>query len=68
LIIKIFIDNDLMLNITNNLQERESNMISTGVGLNNIRHRYELLELQAPEFYKTETHFIAKVPLISKVI
>lgn len=63
LIIQIFIDNNLMLNIINNLQEREAQMISTGVGLKNITHRYELLELPAPEFFKTDTQFIAKIPL-----
>ncbi len=64
--IKMFIDEQLMLNIINNLQERESHMISTGVGLTNIAHRYELLELPAPEFYKTETLFVAKIPLKAK--
>jgi PAS domain S-box-containing protein len=66
LTIKIFVDEQLMLNIINNLQERESHMISTGVGLTNIAHRYELLELPAPEFYKTETLFVAKIPLKAK--
>jgi PAS domain S-box-containing protein len=66
LAIKIFVDEQLMLNIVNNLQERESHMISTGVGLTNIAHRYDLLELPAPQFYKTETQFIAKIPLKAK--
>ena len=66
LTIKIYVDEQLMLNIINNLQERESHMISTGVGLTNIAHRYELLELPAPEFYKTETLFVAKIPLKAK--
>jgi len=61
--IEIFIDKENILNIVNNLQERESHMVSTGVGLKNIEHRYHLLEMTAPEFYKTETHFIAKIPL-----
>ena len=66
LTIQIFVDEQLMLNIINNLQERESHMISTGVGLTNIAHRYELLELPAPEFYKTETQFVARIPLKAK--
>jgi predicted HTH transcriptional regulator len=41
-------------------------MVSTGVGLKNIAHRYELLELPAPVFEKTETHFVAKIPLKKK--
>jgi hypothetical protein len=61
--IKIFTDEQEMLNVTNNLQERESHMTSTGVGLKNIAHRYKLLEFPEPEFYKTETHFVARIPL-----
>ena len=66
LTIQMFVDEQLMLNIINNLQERESHMVSTGVGLINIAHRYELLELPAPRFYKTETQFVAKIPLKAK--
>lgn len=61
--IKIFIDENNVLNVVNNLQERESYMASTGVGLKNIEHRYKLLELPLPEFYKTVNEFIAKIPL-----
>ncbi len=61
--IEIFIDNNNVLNVENNLQERESHMVSTGVGLKNIEHRYHLLEMPAPEFLKTETKFVARVPL-----
>jgi PAS domain S-box-containing protein len=63
LYIEIFIEDGNILNVVNNLQERESHMASTGLGLKNIEHRYKLLELPTPEFIKTETHFIAKVPL-----
>ena len=61
--IEIFIDDNNILNVVNNLQERESHMASTGVGLKNIEHRYHLLEMPAPEFMKTETNFIARIPL-----
>jgi LytS/YehU family sensor histidine kinase len=61
--IDIFVDHQNWLNVVNNLQERESHMSSTGVGLKNIEHRYKLLELPAPEFYKTEKEFVAKIPL-----
>jgi LytS/YehU family sensor histidine kinase len=61
--IDIFIDNENILHVENNLQERESHMVSTGVGLQNIAHRYHLLEIPEPEFIKTETKFIAHVPL-----
>lgn len=61
--IEIFIGPDNVLHVENNLQERESHMVSTGVGLRNIAHRYNLLEMPEPEFIKTETKFIARVPL-----
>lgn len=63
--IDIFIDNENLLNIINNLQERPSQLASTGVGLKNIQNRYLLLNNTQPIFEKTKTHFIAKVPLIS---
>jgi len=62
--IDIFIDEKNFLNIVNNLQERPSQIISTGVGLKNIQNRYLLLNNTEPIFEKTNTHFIAKVPLI----
>ena len=61
--IDIFVENENTLTVENNLQERESHMASTGVGLKNINHRYSLLEMPAPQFYKTETKFIARIPL-----
>lgn len=64
LVIDIFIDDKHFLNIINNLQEREAHMVSTGVGLKNIQNRYLLLNNSAPEFEKTSTHFIARIPLI----
>lgn len=64
LTINIFIDSYNFLNIINNLNERPSQLISTGVGLKNIQSRYLLLNNTQPVFEKTETQFIAKVPLI----
>lgn len=64
LYIDIFIDNTGFLNIINNLQERPSQIVSTGVGLKNIENRYLLLNNTRPIFQKTETHFVAKVPLV----
>lgn len=62
--IDIFIDDENFLNIVNNLQERPSQLVSTGVGLKNIQNRYLLLNNTEPVFEKTNTHFIAKVPLV----
>lgn len=63
LIIEISVDNKNVLQVENNLQERESHMVSTGVGLKNIEHRYHLLEMPAPQFLKTKTKFVARIPL-----
>jgi PAS domain S-box-containing protein len=63
LIIRIFIDTLGFLHVENNLQERESFIASTGVGLQNIKHRYALLEMPEPEFTKTHETFVAKIPL-----
>lgn len=65
--IRIEVEENLWLTVANNLQERESHMASTGVGLKNIAHRYELLEMPAPEFYKTDRHFVARIPLKSNI-
>jgi PAS domain S-box-containing protein len=64
LVIDIFIDEKHNLNVINNLQERGAHMASTGVGLKNIQNRYLLLNNTIPEFEKTETHFIARIPLV----
>ena len=63
--IDIYIDDENRLNIVNNLQERKTQIISTGVGLKNIRNRYSLLQLGEPEFIKTDIEFIARIPLIN---
>lgn len=62
--IDVFIDSENFLNIINNLQARPSQLVSTGVGLKNIQNRYMLLNNTEPIFEKTNTHFIAKVPLV----
>jgi PAS domain S-box-containing protein len=66
LTIEIFIDNDNFLNIVNNLNERPSQLISTGIGLKNIENRYLLLNNTKPVFEKTPASFIARVPLVIK--
>ena len=62
--IEIFVDKQQRLNIINNLNLRETKLISTGVGLENINRRYALVSDQKPEFIKTSEHFIAKLPLL----
>lgn len=62
--IDIFIDKDNYLNIVNNLNERPSQLISTGIGLKNIENRYLLLNNTKPVFEKTTDRFIARIPLV----
>jgi PAS domain S-box-containing protein len=62
--IEIFVDQQQRLNIINNLNVRETKLVSTGVGLENINRRYALVSDQKPEFIKTTEHFIAKLPLL----
>lgn len=62
--IEIFVDDQQRLNIINNLNVRETKLVSTGVGLENINRRYALVSDQKPEFIKTTEHFIAKLPLL----
>jgi hypothetical protein len=38
--------------------------MSTGIGLVNISKRYLLLSERQPVFEGTDTHFVAKIPLI----
>ncbi|MBL7967146.1 MAG: PAS domain S-box protein [Prolixibacteraceae bacterium] len=66
LVIDIFIDGQNLLNVVNNLQEREAHMVSTGVGLKNIQNRYKLLNNTSPSFEKTDTHFVARIPLVTE--
>ena len=62
--IEIFVDQQQKLNIINNLSIRETKLTSTGVGLENISRRYALVSDQKPEFNKTSSQFIAKLPLL----
>ena len=61
--IKIYNENELLL-VINNLQPKIKSADSKGVGLNNLRKRYELLGSQLPQFSVTEKEYIAKIPLI----
>lgn len=62
--IDIFVDDQLRLNIINNLHLRETKLVSTGVGLENISRRYALVSDQQPEFVKSKEQFIARLPLL----
>lgn len=51
--------------VGNNLQPINIDYKSTGMGLNNIRERYQLLQGTRPEIEKTETTFKVKLPLLN---
>jgi PAS domain S-box-containing protein len=62
--VELFIDEEQTLNVVNNLQNRETHMKSTGIGLVNITKRYALLSDRQPSFEMTNDRFIARIPLI----
>lgn len=62
--IDLFVDDRQCLNIVNNLNVRETKLVSTGVGLENIKRRYLLVSDKTPEFLKTHAQFIARLPLL----
>lgn len=63
--IEISVDKDDYLIVKNNIQIRENHIQSTRVGLTNIKNRYKLISDKIPVFEKTETEYIAKIPLIA---
>ncbi len=50
--------------VSNNLQEKQQTMPSTGTGLSNIKNRYEILSNQSIEINKTKDNFSVAIPLI----
>lgn len=52
------------LTISNNLQLRKKKPDSTGIGLDNLCRRYELLSEQKPEIQKSEKQYTVKLPLL----
>ncbi len=65
LTITIF-EKDGFLHIENNLQPKTVMQFSTGVGLTNIKTRYEMLRTKTFEVQKTNNAFIAKLPILNK--
>lgn len=61
--IDIYTSNEHLL-VRNNLQPRMEKVESTGTGLKNIRTRYQYLSEEQVKIEKTETHFIASLPLL----
>lgn len=65
--ISIYEDQDNLV-VKNNLQEKQVLKKSSGVGLKNIKQRYELLTSKEVFIQKSTSHFTVKLPLLSKQI
>jgi hypothetical protein len=65
--VEIFCTEDGFLCVRNNLQEKTRKSPSTGLGLQNIRNRYQLISSQPVEIRRTDTHFEVIIPLLSKL-
>ncbi len=63
LLIEIFSEEDILV-VRNNLQPRLEQIESTNTGLRNMESRYSFLSDKKPDFEKTGTHFIVKLPLL----
>lgn len=61
--INVFIDDDYLV-VSNPLQLRGFSADSMGIGLLNLKARYEMITRQLPEFGKVGNEFIARIPLI----
>lgn len=52
------------LMIRNNIQKRSAQSEHLGIGLSNLKRRYELLKADLPQIGSDEVHFTVKIPLI----
>jgi LytS/YehU family sensor histidine kinase len=66
LTINIYIEDTDKIVVKNNLQLREDETYSTGIGLSNIRTRLELLSDKKLEVMDTNSDFIVKVPILKR--
>lgn len=64
LLIKIYTNQKTELVVENTLLPVENKNLSSGIGLNNIIHRYSLLSKSQPVITKDDTLFRVEVPLI----
>jgi two-component system, LytTR family, sensor kinase len=63
LTIKIYSENSFLV-VENNLQQRDSLNSSNGIGLVNIRNRYEIVSLKTIRIEKSDSFFKVLLPLI----
>ncbi len=62
--IKIFNEGEFLF-VVNNLQPKIRQYDSKGIGLNNLKKRYELLGTGVPCFSVNEKEYVAKIPFIA---
>lgn len=66
LTIDVYVENEKMLVIKNNLQKKNIPIEeSAGVGLKNVQARFEFLSQTKVDIIETDTEFIVKLPLLS---
>lgn len=61
-------EEDGNLKVTNNLQEKQVVKKSSGVGLQNIQQRYELLSHRKMEIHKTDGNFTVELPMLTQKV
>ena len=64
LTISVFIENNEHLIVKNNLQRKNQVQEGTGVGLQNIRNRYQLVSQKDVDIIVTKESFIVSLPLL----
>ncbi|MCE7054264.1 histidine kinase [Algoriphagus sp. AGSA1] len=64
LLIKIYTDQADQLIVENDIKPLLKKPVSSGVGLENIVKRYEILSDRIPQIEQTEKSFIVKIPLL----
>ena len=67
LYIKVYEENGMLV-VDNNLQEKQVVKKSSGVGLQNIRQRYGIFTDRQVEITKSNTDFSVKLPLLTKQV
>jgi len=65
--IKIYEENNHLV-VMNNLQPKQIVKKSSGVGLENIKQRYQLLTNRTVYINKTSTHFSVAIPMLTKQV
>lgn len=65
--ISIYKENNFLV-VENTFQPKDSIKDSTGVGLNNIKNRYQLISNQKVDIQQTEENFSVKLPILTTKI